>query len=1312
VRNTTLACRLERDEVQSPDKKRDVRQAASPPTLESAASSSSTGTSLEGLTLSGRFAIEQLARRGGMGSIYRAKDLAVGCPVAIKVVGISNDAEAMRFDQEGGILAGLEHPGIVRYIGTGLTPTGQPYLAMEWLDGEDLEEALSRGRWSIDNTLTLARSICEALVVAHAAGVVHRDIKPSNLFLEHGDAARVKLLDFGVARLREKARKLTGSGVLLGTVGYMAPEQAMCDEQVDARADLFSLGCVLYQCLTGRAPFESTHAVAVLAKVLHENPPPVSRRRPDVGPKLDNLVRRLLAKDREQRPRDARAVLDDLDHLAFDESAPSVPASSTSQLARSAERKIVSVILGRPGGDEGSGGITRPEDATLRSLSHRYAADVASLQGGALLLVLSGPGEASDRAAQAAQCALQMRQLDPSLVIAVGTGLADTSGGAPVGVAIDRAAALLGSRSDAAGIRVDTVTAALVSGRFDVQRRGDCEVLLGDRGALVLPRLLMGKPTPCVGRKRELALLDGVLEECVTESVARLVVVSGQPGIGKSRLAGEWLSHVQSVAPTRMLVARAEPTASGSPLFLLQQLVRRAAGTRDTDPISAQRARLEDHLRHLRPGDAIDHVTEFLAEALGVTEGDAPSQLVSAARTNPEIMREQVRRALEAWLEAEVRSSPLLMVLEDVHWGDQPSVSFLTDMLRTLAREPLMVLALARPEGETSHQALIQLSALQIRLPGLSPRAATELVNAGSPDGLSPEVVERIVRVADGNPFFLEELIRDVAAGRTELPETVLTMLQSRLGALPPDARVVLRAASVYGENCWSEGVASMVEPGVDVPVVLDVLVEKEILIRTAETRYPGNREYRFRHALLRDAAYATLTDDGRASAHRAAAEWLASVGEKDARVLADHLVAGRETARALPWLVRAARLAIDGGDIRGAIELSSRGVELGASGVQRAHLLLARGYAETWSGNADLDVLEEALRLLPYASAPWWLALSLFILELSAAGKPERASEYVTLALEAPSNTPRAGAFGQGLLTLVGSLVLLGKGDLASTIVDRVSRETDSRSPVDPVFEAFMIAARCACASVAPIRGSWELEYAFHEGRRSADRMREIGALCGESMALNYFAVAATHLGCYEEARSACLRSITLAERNDSGLNLEWARVFLAKALTRLDHAGEALDIVETLTTSRNSHVQQFIPVLTGEARLKQGMLDEAISIARSACGGSSPRLRRMAGGVLARAELTAGRPREALAAADEALAQPTSAGMESDLDLLAVRAEALLALGDEQGAEAAIERARRGVLAIAQHVSDVDLRTSFMTKVEPCARVLALAG
>lgn len=212
--------------------------------------------------------------------------------------------------------------------------------------------------------------------------------------------------------------------------------------------------------------------------------------------------------------------------------------------------------------------------------------------------------------------------------------------------------------------------------------------------------------------------------------------------------------------------------------------------------------------------------------------------------------------------------------------------------------------------------------------------------------------------------------------------------------------------------------------------------------------------------------------------------------------------------------------------------------------------------------------------------------------------------------------------------------------------------------------------------------------------------------------MALNYFAVAATHLGRYEEARAACLRSILLAERNDSGLNREWASVFLAKALTRLGLPVEALDVVSTLAASRNSHVQQFIPVLTGEARLKQGKLEEATAIARSACTGSSPRLRRMAGCVLARAELTAGRPREALAAADEALAQPTSAGMESDLDLLAARAEALLALGDGPGAGAAIERAHRAVLAIAQHVTDIDLRRSFLTEVEPCARVLALAG
>jgi serine/threonine protein kinase len=269
---------------------------------------------LEGTVLAGRFQVERRAGRGGMGTVYKAADSQTGAAVAIKIVAGQGGSARERFQREAVLLAELAHPRIVRYVAHGTTPAGVPFLAMDWLEGEDLAERLARDPLDVDASLALVRWASEGLAVAHARGVVHRDIKPSNLFLVGGDPQAVKVIDFGVARVESGAVGLTRPGSSLGTVGYMAPEQADEAADVDARADVYGLGCVLFECLTGRPPFLGRPA-AVLAKVLSERPPTPSSLRPGIGPEIDALVGRLLAKSRADRPADATELMRAIDAL-------------------------------------------------------------------------------------------------------------------------------------------------------------------------------------------------------------------------------------------------------------------------------------------------------------------------------------------------------------------------------------------------------------------------------------------------------------------------------------------------------------------------------------------------------------------------------------------------------------------------------------------------------------------------------------------------------------------------------------------------------------------------------------------------------------------------------------------------------------------------------------------------------------------------------------------------------------------------------------------------------------------------------------
>jgi tRNA A-37 threonylcarbamoyl transferase component Bud32 len=262
-----------------------------------------------------RFEVERFAGSGAMGLVYRARDTKTGEWVAIKVLA---HGSADRFLREARALAEVEHPHIVRYVDHGRTDAGEPYLAMEWLDGSDLAEKLLAGPLPMAKALGLTAAVARALSVAHVRGVVHRDVKPSNLFLSDGDPDNVKVLDFGAARFVQTTSAPTASGIVLGTPGYLAPEQVHDDHPVDGRADVFALGCVLFECLTGRPAFVAQHVLALLGKILRENPPALRELVPDAPVALEQLLTSMLAKDPNARPADMIVIAETLARVAVE----------------------------------------------------------------------------------------------------------------------------------------------------------------------------------------------------------------------------------------------------------------------------------------------------------------------------------------------------------------------------------------------------------------------------------------------------------------------------------------------------------------------------------------------------------------------------------------------------------------------------------------------------------------------------------------------------------------------------------------------------------------------------------------------------------------------------------------------------------------------------------------------------------------------------------------------------------------------------------------------------------------------------------
>src|SRR5439155_22416803 len=232
---------------------------------------------------------------------------------------------------------------IVKYVAHGQLPPDGFYLTMEWLDGEDLSQTLARGPLTIEETIGLVRRVAEALAAAHDHGIVHRDIKPGNLFLPEGSLNRVKVVDFGVAKIKNFTGTWTRNGWMLGTPAYMAPEQVRGERTIDARVDLFALGCVAFECATGRLAFGGGQVLASLRSILHDEAPRLGSLLQGVPPEFDELIARLMAKDPAARPASANDVVKALS--GFDIPSERPGEARRRRALTTGEQRIVTVLL-------------------------------------------------------------------------------------------------------------------------------------------------------------------------------------------------------------------------------------------------------------------------------------------------------------------------------------------------------------------------------------------------------------------------------------------------------------------------------------------------------------------------------------------------------------------------------------------------------------------------------------------------------------------------------------------------------------------------------------------------------------------------------------------------------------------------------------------------------------------------------------------------------------------------------------------------------------------------------------------------------
>lgn len=1264
----------------------------------------------KGAIIAERWELLEEGGRGGLGVVWRAVDRTSGDIVAVKLLhGSSETGVATNlawFAREASVLADLTrdaggHPGVVRHVDHGALEDGTAFLVMEWLDGQPLSRRLaSRDQGlTVGETIALGLGVAKALAFAAHHGVVHRDIKPSNLFLRGGDPGQVVVLDFGLARAVDGGgTRLTRTGAIMGTPGYMAPEQARGSRQLDCATDVFSLGCVLFECLAGRQPFAADHVVAVLARILFEEAPALSVLRDDLPTELVDLIAAMLDKEGARRPPPAE-VAARIEALGDAEGPAPAGAARGNTLTDSEQRFFSVVLAGR------LDGATWCDDQTLQQNpdleAELAAAKVAAEPFGAVYIerladrliacVIRDAGAPAACAYRAAGAALAINKALLETPVALATGFGVVEGGLPLGDVIDRGVALLDMAS-APDVLVDRNTAVLLGHRFVIRRQGGRRVLVGE--AMEPGRTLLGEWTECVGRRRELRILLGELEECVAESCAKAVLVVAEAGVGKTRLAAELAQRArESVPRLKVLFGAGDPVSGGRPYALLRPMARELLGLRDGDDLSEAGA---------------------LAPVLQA-EASTNATIPDGALRDPAVQVERVRQAWTELVLAKARRTPLLLVLEDLHWADRPSIDLLDATLRDLSDSPLLIVALARPSLREKIDPLWPRRPLtRIQLGPLSGRACAQLVHRVLGEAASPELAERLTHLSGGNALFLEELIRASALGQEATPSTVLGLLQARLERIPADGRRILRAASIFGPVFWPDGLEHLLEE-VDEPTIarwLKQLEDRELVrVQVGSTRV-GHLEWTFPHALVREASYATLVDADRASGHRRAARWLEAQGVTDALVLATHHVAAGEPTRAVPWLRRAAEDALRAGDLAAAQGLADQAIDAGAPNDVIGALRLLQAEAAVWKDDVEAmrRYADLAQPLLRPGGAGWFHASGVRASANGRLGETEvLVRESRALLGVRPTDPQAALARATALSRVAGQLLHTGNTAEAEEVIEAAA----AGSAGDSKVEATLCNARATRAWYAG-----DMERAFQEYDRGATLLAELGEHRHRLQEQVNAAIALVAMGQYSRA-AARLRP-TAKDAADLGVDglQAFADAMLGSAVMRLGRLDEALDCFERATawyrTVGDARLHAGCRYYLAEHRLLSGDPSAALTLIDEVLPDLEPfpDMQARAVALRGRALLELDKPEAALRCAREGLTEDGTGGARAAGEplLRVVLCEALDRTGDAAAARAELIALWRAAEQRAARIGNDAMRQSFLEQVPENKRMQEL--
>ena len=874
---------------------------------------------LEGKTVS-HYAILERLSGGGMGVVYKARDARLDRTIALKFLLPHlrlDDAAERRFVVEAKAAASLDHPNICTIHEIGETDDGQLFIAMPLYDGESLGAKLDRGPLGVSEAVEYTVQICTGLGKAHERGIVHRDIKPANILVT--EDGLVKILDFGIAKLADV--NLTATGGVIGTVAYMSPEQTS-GLRVDNRADIWSVGVLLYEMLSGELPFKGSTLTAMMHAVLNKEPVPLCTLSPDTPVALQHITHRALTKDPEDRYQtigdlaEALAVLDQSMQNAAGSVIPTTRdtrPSATARLLPEGEHRHVTIVVSYVGGyNQMVERLTPKQVDQVAERIEQLAEEIVKRHGGVvnrcsgeeIVAVFGIPTTHEDDVVRAARATAELHSQVRSMELSAEFGLderVELQSGIDVGSVVaqahptgDQRYRIVGDPLQKAG----RVAAEAEAGEILVS--GECQRLLAPffeteegepirlkGGMQTIPHRLLRESrtqsrleaaheidlTAYTGRETELATLRDKLDHAVGGG-CQFVSIIGDAGLGKSRLLYEFRSTIDTGSVT-VLQGRCQSYGSNIAYLPFLRMLRESLGLPDDDPRPDQLQTSLQQLQDIDPG--LEEFFPLYLHLLSITT----TAFAVPKHMKGEDLRLAIMEALSAILISQTSKQPLVLLLEDWHWVDDASADVLKQLVAMAPSYPMLAVVTYRPDysasfGTISNYTAIHLTPLELSSSLVIVESVLEV------DAVPHDLGSLLHERTGGNPFFLEEISHTLLEDGTvkiedrrvvltgdldnlQLPDTVQGVIRSRLDRMDPQAREVLSYASVIGRE-FDRDILQRIRA--DDPRLLQSLETLKGLGVIQQTRILPDVSFRFKHALTQEVTYESLLHHQRRDLH------------------------------------------------------------------------------------------------------------------------------------------------------------------------------------------------------------------------------------------------------------------------------------------------------------------------------------------------------------------------------------------------------------------------------------------------------------